>query len=277
MAHTLRPTPLAALDSFPRALHELNRRLFGDPADEDALRPAAKLYLAAVTLAALGAALLAVGHATAPEPEGFVLALALAGAMTLAGIFPLPFIAKTKLALDTAALVAAVLLFEPGVAMLIGASGMVLADLVRRQPWDQALFNGAQVVVVTGTTSGLLLAAGWRADHLGPDRPGSLLVAVAAGVGLVVLSTAVVGPIVALQSATPLPNVWAGLLFGGGRRQLCTQLSEVGLGMLVAACVVGAVWWPLALLLVPAGPLYQVLARHLPPRRGPAVDAAPGA
>ena len=256
-------------------MRRLARLLSGDPADEDALRPAAKLYLAAVTVTALGAALVALGHAAAPGPARLALALALAGAMTLAGLCPLPVVAKAKLALDTAVLGAAVLLLEPALAMPVAAAGTVLAHVIRRQPWDQTLFNVAQVVVVTGATSGLLITIGWRADHLRLDRPDSLLVAAAAGVGLLLLNAAVLGPIIALQTGTPLPSVWASLLFGGGRWQVGTQASEVGLGILMAACAVAQLW-SLALLLVPAVPLYRVLARHLPPHPGPAVHAAPG-
>ena len=129
-------------------MRRLARLLSGDPADEDALRPAAKLYLAAVTVTALGAALVALGHAAVPGPARLALALALAGAMTLAGLCPLPVVAKAKLALDTAVLAAAVLLLEPALAMLVAASGTVLAHVIRRQPWDQTLFNGAQMVLL---------------------------------------------------------------------------------------------------------------------------------
>jgi uncharacterized membrane protein len=256
MAHTLRPTPLAVFDSFPRALHELNRRLFGDPADEDALRPAAKLYLAAVTLAALGAALLTVGHATAPEPQRLALALALAGAMTLAGLFPLPFIAKTKLALDTAILVAAVLLFEPVVAMLIGASGMVLADLVRRQPWDQTLFNGAQTALLAAAGGGLLVAAQVRTA---PDRPGPVLLVLGIGAGMWLVNTPNIATIVALQMRERVRTVWVRSLREVERAEQVAHVAQVAVGLLAAG--VAAHSWPLALLVLAAGAGYQALAR----------------
>ena len=266
MAHTLRPTPLAALDSFPRALHELNRRLFGDPADEDALRPAAKVYLAAVTLTALGAALLTVGHAAAPEPQRFVLALALAGAMTLAGIFPLPFTAKTKLYLDTAALVAAVLLFEPGIALLVAASSTVAAHLVRRQPWDQTLFNGAQTVILAAGAAGLLAVAQVRTA---PDRPGSVLLVIGIGAGMWLVNTLNVATIVALQMGERVGTMWARSLREVERAEQVAHVAQVAVGLLAAG--VAAHSWPLALLVLAAGAAYQALARwaHLRSARRP--------
>src|SRR5687768_9949758 len=115
MAHTLRPTPLTLVAPLSRAV-VLARRLQQRPVDAtddpNALRPAARLYLASVVLAALGAALIALSHATALAPDRAALAIALAASMTFAGLFPLPFVARTKLSLDTAILVATVLLFE---------------------------------------------------------------------------------------------------------------------------------------------------------------------
>ena len=278
MAHPARMAPRGWLAPVSLA-SAFARRFFptrGRGADDaDALGAAAKLYLAAVVLAALAVALVALARATPPAPDRVALAFALSAATTLAGLFPLPFVARTKLALDTALLVAAVLAFEPASALVIAAAGVGLAQALRRQPWDQALFNTAQVALAAAGASGLLAAAGWRADRLHLDRPGAVLPALAAGLGLVLFSSALLGPIIALQTGSRLPQVWSGLLLGGGRRQAGAQLAEVGLGVLMAALAVSPLW-PVALLLAQAGTICHVLGRRLPGHRGPELQAAGG-
>src|SRR5215207_7269176 len=140
-------------------------------AEMEPLRPAAKRYLVTIVLAALATALVALNHVSALKSERIVLAVALAVAAMLAQLFPLHIAAKTKLYLDTAVLVAAVVLFEPGVALLLMGAGTALAHVARREPWDQTLFNTAQVVLLAAAGSALLTAAGWRDDQSTLDRP----------------------------------------------------------------------------------------------------------
>ena len=230
------------------------------------LRPAAKLYLGAVAVAALGAALAAVSHAAVPGPARLALALALAAATALAACFPLHLGPGTKLSLDTALLVAAVLLFEPGVAVLVVGVGALLADAARRQPWDQTLFNLALRVLLVAAGGGALAAAGWRVEHLGLDRPGAVLLVAAVGLALDLLSVLAVATIVALQAGEGVPRTWARALREIDRPQALGRLAQVGLGVL-AAGIAEVHSWMVALLLLPAGALYQALNHHVRLRR----------
>ena len=131
----------------------------------------------------------------------------------LAQLFPLHVAAKTKLYLDTAVLVAAVVLFEPGVALLLMGAGTALAHVARREPWDQTLFNTAQVVLLAAAGSALLTATGWRGDQSTLDHPQWMLFVVAISVLMMLSSDLIVSTMVALQLGEPLPAV---LVAGGG-------------------------------------------------------------
>src|SRR5262249_60560333 len=87
------------------------------------LRPAARYYLVAIVLAALVTAIVALSQVSAPHTQRIVLAVSLAAAAMLAQLFPLHVAAKTKLYLDTAVLVAAVVLFGPGIELLMQGAG----------------------------------------------------------------------------------------------------------------------------------------------------------
>ncbi len=195
----------------------------------NSLRPAAKLYLAAVALAALGVTAVTLAHATPPDRDRAALALALTGAMAVAWRFPLPLVAGTKLPLDTAVLVAAILLFEPGVALLIAGTGTLVAHSLRRQPWDQAVFNTAQVVLMAAVGGLLLAGMGWRVDRLGLDQPGSALPIVAVAAAMYLLNVLVVATIVALQAEGAFPHAWrravGDAVRGGGRVEGLAHLA----------------------------------------------------
>ncbi len=242
------------------------RRERGAASDEEGLRPAAKLYLAVLALAALGSLVAALADVGPRDWDRAALALALIGAMTLGGLRPLPFAAGTKLALDTSVLVAAVLLFEPGVAMLIVGSGKLVSQVLRRQPWDQILFNVAQTMLLAAAGGLLLAAAGWDVHNLRLDQPGSVVLAVMVGVVLWLLNALAVAVIVALQTRNALLHVWFQSVAGDGLAERAASLAQVGLGVLVAAGVEGR-HGPLALLLVPAGAAYPVLVHHVRQRR----------
>src|SRR5690348_12444381 len=108
------------------------------------LRPAAKTFLAAMALAAVASIVVALAWSGRPAADRHSLALFLAGGMVLAGMAPLPFVGRTKVYLDSAVLLVAVLLLDPLSALLVAAAGTLLGQATRRQPWDQAVFNGAQ-------------------------------------------------------------------------------------------------------------------------------------
>jgi diguanylate cyclase (GGDEF)-like protein len=230
------------------------------------LRPAAKRYLVAIILAALGTALVALSHASMPHAGRIVLAVALALAAMLAQRFPLHVSPKTELNFDTAVLVAVVVLFEPGIALLVMGAGTVLAHYVRREPWDQTLFNTAQVVVLASGGSALLAASGWSGGQPALDHPQRMLFIAVVGLLMILSSDLIVSAMAALQLGEPVVQSWKRALVPEERGEVVTHFAEVGLGLLVAE-VAEAHPWAIALLLLPAVSVHQALAHHIRLRR----------
>ena len=234
--------------------------------EAEPFRPAAKRYLAAMGLAAAATAVVALGAATRPSLENTALAVALMAATVLAWLFPLTFGAGTKLYLDTAVLVAAMLLFDPGIALVVVALGRILAHRLRRRRWDETWINTGIAVLQVGTGGALLSVLGWRAEDLleGGLRP--LLLASAVGAVVWLVNILVVAPYVALQSGNAVRGSWHALVAGAGRDVLLVDVAQIGIGVIVAEVAV-AHRWLVALLLLPAGALYHALAYHVRLRR----------
>src|SRR5688572_8832783 len=201
------------------------------------LRPAIKLYIAALSLAALGLLLVTVPTARLPEGWTAALALVLTGLMALASLFPLPLGFKTKIYLDTSVIFAALLLLEPGVAAVVVAAGVVIADLVRHRPGDETLFNTAQYVLQTGLSGLLLSVGGWNPDTLSHVGIGDGVVIVAAGVTMYAINTLAVGTIVGIQAGLAPLTFWRRAVAGLDRTDFLATVAQLGIGLLAAALV----------------------------------------
>src|SRR5918998_6583166 len=128
-------------------------------------RPA-KLYSAALTLAALGLVAGLLMSVRAMGPREALLTTGCGGLAALAWLYPIPLAFKRKLFLDTSVIAAAVLLLPPGLATVAIGAGTFLAHALRREDWEQATFNTAHTMLQTGAT-GLIL---WGGTSGGVDR-----------------------------------------------------------------------------------------------------------
>ena len=271
MAGSHAPRTSAKLDASPGAA-----TLAPVPAGQP--RTAVRLYVLVAAIAALG--VLAAGLARAVPPSGgnALLALAFVAAIALAGLVPFPIGAQTLLLPSASVQVAAVLLFPPGVAMLIAGAGALLADglqvrrllaargwdaaeVVRRGIWLEALFGAAHPVLEAAAGAAVLRAAGWTLADLQLERPGGALVALAAGGAMWALNTLLVAPAVALETREDPRRVLRRLLMPGGRAEAAADLGQVGLGVVVAGVVAAGGALP-ALLLLPSGAAYFALAHR---------------
>jgi diguanylate cyclase (GGDEF)-like protein len=232
---------------------------------DEPLPPAAKAYLAAVVLVGFVVGSILLTRTAALDMREAMVAVAFLLAMTVTGLVPLSTGAKVKLLLDTAIFVAAVLIFAPGVAVFVTSAGVVVAQFLRRESWDQILFNGAQTALQAAAGAGILAAFGWQVDHVDFTRM-EVVQASVVGIGLLLLNSLLVAPMVALQTADSLPQVWARILLGAGPLQIMSDLAQVGLGVVMA--YLAATRGPLLiLLLIAALGGYTTLAHHLQLRR----------
>ncbi len=214
----------------------------------------ARIYIAALAVATLGLAAVALANASLPDPERGILAAVLAGLTAVAFSFQLPFGAKLKLSLGTSVIFTAILLLEPGIAMLVVGIGTLTAYILRGRDWDEVTFNSAQTALQAGVGGLLLASAGWDVDNLLLNRPSQAPAVLVAALAMYLLNTVLVATIVGLQLGTsPLP-IWRQAL-ASDRTQ---ELGQFALGFLAA--VVAAVWvWALPLFLVPLFVLYRSL------------------
>ena len=225
------------------------------------LRLSARLYIGALALAALAGLLVNLAHTGLPSGERALLAAVCAGFMTVAFLFPLPAAQKQKLYLDTSVLVAAILLFEPGTAMVIAGTGTFLAHAIRRQPWLQGLFDSAQTMLQALAGGLALAAAGATARPVLVDHPVHLLPLAGAAGAMYLVNTLAVSTIVGLQLGQPAPRVWWRSTVEAGRAVHLAHLAQLALGLL-AALIADGHPWALALLVPPAVAVHRALEGH---------------
>ncbi|MDQ3327285.1 MAG: HD-GYP domain-containing protein [Chloroflexota bacterium] len=225
------------------------------------LRPVVRLYIILLALAAVGSIVWDTVTSDLISAERAVVALGVTALMTLAHLCPLPTTFRMKLQLDTSAVIAAVLLFEPGVAMLVVGLGTMLAQGIRRQDGDQILFNGAQIAIQAGSGALVLRAAGWNTGRLFENGPEQLLAALAAAGTMYLVNTFLVATIIGLESAVGPVRVWYRSLVSFDRAQNLAEVAQLGLGLL-AAIVLDTSILTLPLLVVPALGLYRTVEHH---------------
>jgi len=125
-----------------------------------AMRPIARLYLIAMLAAALTLTL-ALAIRT-PRLVWSDAAVAVASAVLLAASYwyPLSFARNVHLNLDSAVILATVLLLPPGPALLVCVTGAAIALVRRRGDWIESLFNAAQWVLLAAAACAVLALFG---------------------------------------------------------------------------------------------------------------------
>ncbi len=223
------------------------------------LRLQAKLFIFALALLALGAIPLTLHFPHGLSSERMIAAAVFAVFMAIAMLFPLHVGFKTKLALDTSVIFAAILLFPPAIAMLIAASGTILAHLVRREPLLQAIFNTSQTALQAAGGSLLLAMVGWNTDQLQFNHPVQMAAIAGAAVVMYLINTLSVATVVGLQSGMAPLHIWYHSAVSFNRVE---HISQLGLGLLGAA-VVDVHLWTMPLLVLLAFVVYLSLERHV--------------
>ncbi len=233
------------------------------------LRLSVMRYVVAVTVAALAVLLAAVYYSGLPGRHQAMVAFLMTGILILALRFPLHVGKKTKLVFDTSVLFAAVLLFEPVVAMVVAGSGMLAGQLLRRAPWEQTVFNSAQAMLQVAGAGLLMAAAGWQFSDLSSNQPAQLLVIPLAVAAMYLINTSAVAIIIGLQSGQPFSPVWQQSM-----RSLypLEYLAQLAIGLLAVIVVESAIW-ALPLLILPAAVSYRAVAQRL--RQESAVTVEP--
>jgi HD-GYP domain-containing protein (c-di-GMP phosphodiesterase class II) len=224
------------------------------------LRPAAKIYIVLIAALAILVLFLSLSNAQIPTGERGLLALGLLACMTVATLFPIHIAFRTKLTLDTVAIFATVLLFEPGVAIPVIGIGALIGYLLqlRKQPPASVVFNSSQTMLQAAAGGTILVLSGWSFGQIAFDTPMRVAGVAGAALAIYLTNSVAVAIMIGLQTRMRSSQVWRGML----ALDELESLAQFALGLL-AAIVADAFVWALPLLLLPAGAVYLALARHL--------------
>jgi signal transduction histidine kinase len=218
-----------------------------------------RVYVYGLALAALGMALALMPGTAVPPGQRLLLAASFVALIGLALLFPLKIGFRTNLALDTTVLFAAVLLFDPVVAMGIATGGYLLAHIIRRHDWIEVIFNCSETALQVGVGGYLLRLFEWDPNRLRFDRPLQLPVIIGAALVMYILNTLAVALVIRIQSGEPPLRV---LLLGSVRSDFLEHVTQLLVG-LVAASMVDSRPWVLPLLILPAVAIYRSLQRQV--------------
>lgn len=221
---------------------------------------AARLYIMFVgAVAVFATAFLFSVESRPASPERWVLWAGLAVLMVLVTYRPLHFGFRITVVLNTVVVFALVLLFEPGMAALAAGAGTLVAQLLRRDLWDQTLFNTSEVTL-QAVAAGLVLAAlGWNpADPTFGDA-GMVPAILLAAVSIFVVNSILVSFVIGLQAGLSPYLVWRETVNG---ELLLEQANQFALG-LVAAIIVDVQIWILPVLIFPSLTIYLSLKHQL--------------
>jgi diguanylate cyclase (GGDEF)-like protein len=222
----------------------------------------ARLYFAALTLLALGLAIGILPATGTLRPGTWAVAIACAGLMAIAWLYPLSLSFKRRLYLDTSVLVALILLLPPGVAMVVAGAGTILAHAIRREDWVQATFNTAQIMVQAATGALILEAFEGTTRHQPAHSPGTVGLVLVAGAAMYLVTNLAVATMVALQSRMVPSHLWYQAVFQTNRVELLGQVTQIGLGI-VATVFLQEFPWLLPVLVVPTVGIYVALQQTI--------------
>jgi diguanylate cyclase (GGDEF)-like protein len=218
-----------------------------------------------VTSLVTGATLLGLHFLSQLQPlDGTKLGLAVAmvGFMIIAWLFPLPFAFQTKLYLDTSVLFAAIMLFDPGVAMLIAAAGTLVAHALRRRTVAESVFNAGQIALQAAAGGLILGFAGWSPQSFRFERGVDAVALVAAGVVIYLVNTVLLAGVIAIQTSLNPFLVWHEATLDTSPTEILSHLSQLGIGV-IAAITANAQPWSIVLLVLPSFTIYTSFSRHL--------------
>ncbi len=198
------------------------------------------------------------------------LAVAMVGFMIIAWLFPLPFAYQTKLYLDTSVIIASIMLFDPGVAIVVAATGTIVAHTLRRRTAAESIFNAAQTALQVAVGGLVLGAAGWSPESFRFERARDAIAILAAGAAIYLVNTVLVAGVIAIQTSLSPFRVWRDSTLDTSRTEILSHLSQLGIGI-VAAITADAQPLSVVLLVLPSITIYTSFSRHLELRQ---IDAA---
>lgn len=215
-------------------------------------------FIWGLALVALALLVFTLPRAAKPDPTGIAVAGALAALIAAAYVLPVHFDFKSNVVLDTSLIFTAVLIFEPGIALLVVGAGTLAGQLMRRTgELEETVFNTSQVMVQAAFGCLTLQFSGWQMVDGFDTLLGGLSLALAA-VAIYLTNTILVAAIIALHTGLNLLAVW---LQSVTRNDSLEQLGQFSVGLL-AAMLIDVHAWALPFLVLLIAIIYVSLRRQ---------------
>ena len=226
------------------------------------LHASTRTYLVALAATAAGVAVVAMLQTSQPSLSTTMMAIIFCGLQALAVGFPIQLAPQQRFSLHTSVIFAAVLLFDPGTAMLIAGIGTLIAEVVRRQPGEQVLFNVSQTGLQAGLAGLLVTMVDQPEDIVTFDRLEAAIAVMGAALVIELVDVITVEVVVRLESRQPLRSILREMPAGS----VLDDLSQFALGLLTAVSV-AAHRWMLPVVVLLAYQLYRAGSRSLAAQR----------
>ncbi|MFC1926875.1 sensor histidine kinase [Chloroflexota bacterium] len=174
----------------------------------------------------------------------------------IAGIYPIPISMKTKAYVTTAAIFAALLLFDPVIATLVAVTGAAFSQIFIRRGWYNTLFNVGQTILYVGLASLTYNALTGGLTAMTFTSFGSVVaLPVAAGIAYLVNSCAVAAAAGLQIKQNPI-KIW----LRGSREASIQELALFAFGFLCALAI-HQVPWAIVLMVIPVVIIYYSFKR----------------
>jgi signal transduction histidine kinase len=234
------------------------------------LQATTRSYIAALLILAVSLTFLTVSRTPLLRPTELLIAGVVTACTGLAWLFPIHFAPGTKLyAADTAVMVAAVLLLPPAFAVIAMGSGTLLAHVARRasRDWAEALFNTAQMMLITLAVALLVALADWDPTRIAFPGIWPLLIILVMALVIFLLNVFLMAMITAFEAQRPIVESFRGALLEDLGFEAAAHASLVATGV-IAAILVRAHPWAVVLLAVPIIGTYAMLRHQARLRQG---------
>lgn len=232
-------------------------KAFGAGAGQNAPnRRALNIYIGAVAVLALALVIVLAVYRPFASASSIFLEAAFVGLVCIAGLYPIHVAPKTKVSVTSAAIFAAVLLFDPLVAVVVAGAGVLGTQfLIKKKSWPNRVFTVAQAILFTAAAGMVYPAVG--ALHQTSDLASAfgVLCAVAAALAMYMVNSIAVSLAAGLQLHKSPVAIWV----KGNKQSAVQEIALISIG-LAAAIIVQQAPWAMVLMLVPVVVIYYSFA-----------------
>lgn len=222
---------------------------------------ATRIYIAALLTSALALMWYGFAREAGFDTRSLTIGIMLIAALALAQRTALPYGPHSYIHLDSAVVLASVLILPSGPAITIALIGALLANVRRRMDWPETFFNSSQTALQAAAGAAMLGFGGFWHAETPFESPSFLIALLMAGFSMHLVNTITVAVIFALDGEERPWPAWTRLATPD-RGEAAGLISQWGLALL-AAIVAQTYVWALALLMLPGLLVLGSLQRHV--------------